>query len=294
MVLNNTRSDSLHPPFQPNNDGNFSIIFVNSLAGGVGAARNAGIAASTGNLIRFLDDDDFLLPSVAEDQYFELHYSDADLSTYSGRLEDINGLAYKIITPGCEIDYGSAVLSGDCPALTFATVYKSSYIKNSTWNEEWRVSEDEDWMRRMLDKRVPNWITSEIVVGVWYQHSGPRLSPAVATHLSFKYRALSIYSALERMKANGILRPEHKVAAARGIWSAIHGGFPFAPFYWTEASKLALELDPRSGPRDEFFYRFSAIPAVILEWIILPKRWFNHLTRLVRARFSGGEYRRNF
>lgn len=95
--------------------------------GNVCKARNYGLALAQGDLIRFLDDDDFLYPDVAYQQYLELLHSDADLSTYAGAIEDKN-TRYQIIEPIGIVDYCAATLSENFAGLPLLSVYKNKII----------------------------------------------------------------------------------------------------------------------------------------------------------------------
>src|SRR3546814_17393790 len=105
-----------------------------------------------------------------------LWLSNADLSTYAGRIEDEFGSVHQIILPGEFADYGCAVLGSHCPALTFASVYRTSSIYQLRWNTSWHPPEDEDWMRRVLQAQDYMWIYSNTEAGYWYHTRSPRLS----------------------------------------------------------------------------------------------------------------------
>ena len=251
----------------------------------VSLARNRGLALADGTLIRFLDDDDFLLPDAACKQYLELANSASDLSTYAGRIEDSSGMACQVVSPERFMDYGEAVLGPKCPALTFATVYKAEVIRTLRWNESYKYVEDEDWMRCILRSIIPSWIQSDTVVGIWYQHSGERLSAPVPRPEFFLNRANSIMLTLRSLESSGRLTDHLKNAAASGLWSAVHGGFYFSPFYWTGVSKIARHLDNRSRPRIPLFtFLPKMIPPILVEWIILPKRLVSYLYRFAREK----------
>lgn len=265
----------------------FTIHILNLTRSNVSAARNFGISHAEGELLRFLDDDDFLIPEVASHQYRQLFNSDADLSTYAGRIEDSEGNIHQIIKPGNHLDYACAVLSPNCPALTFATVYRISLIRDLKWNETWSTTEDEDWMREILRSQPPLWISNSEVVGVWYQHQSGRLSKPIPTQTYYKNRALSIMETVNRQESEHRLEQPHRRAAAMGLWSAIHGGFYFAPLYWTRVARQAKRLDASVRPTDPWFKLLSPLPAIAIEWLTLPKRWLNHFMRLARGKILG-------
>jgi glycosyltransferase involved in cell wall biosynthesis len=267
-----------------------TIKVVRTSSANVSRARNKGLAASSGEIVRFLDDDDFLIPEIAQHQYVELLGSRADLSTYAGKIEDEQRTTHRVIAPPLEADYGSAVLGPNCPALTFATVYRADLIRNVSWNEAFNHTEDEDWMRRILQAGNPAWITSDHVVGVWYQHGEPRLSKPLPVAEYYRNRATSILESVQIIEREGRLSDEGRESAADGLWSAIHGGFYFAPFYWTKMARVARNWNPTSRPDGLLF---STLPhwlcPVWIEWLALPKRWYNHSLRVLKGTLFGWE-----
>lgn len=250
--------------------------------GNVSKARNYGLALAQGNLIRFLDDDDFLYPDVAYQQYLELLHSDAHLSTYAGAIED-NNTRYQIIKPIKIEDYCAATLSPYCPALTFATVYKSKTIKHLKWDEYIFVVEDEKWMRTIAASTEIKWLRSNEVVAVWYQHDIDRLSLPIGYPELYRNRCISIKETLQKLEAENRLTVSRKINASSGLWSAVHGGLYSAPIYWTKVALYARKLDPQSKPDDAFFQKLpNWIHPLVIEWLMLPKRWLNHLLRVVK------------
>lgn len=256
-------------------------------------ARNYGLSIAQGELIRFLDDDDFLYPDVACQQYLELFHSDADLSTYAGAIED-NNTRYQVIEPINLDDYCAATLSAYCPALTFATVYKSKVVKNLKWDENIFIVEDEKWMRTIATSSEIKWIKSNNVVAVWYQHDIDRLSVSASYAHSelFKNRQQSIQETLQKLIDTNRLTSLRERTACEGLWSCVHGGFYFSPIYWTKVALYARSIDSLSKPNDAFFHKLpNWIHPLILEWLMLPKRWFNHILR--KLKFSLG-YNKSF
>ena len=259
---------------------------------GVSKARNFGLSVAGGDLIRFLDDDDYLIKEVASLQYIELFQSKAELSTYSGDIRD-DYKTYQKVTPEYPMDYYTAVLSSKCPALTFATVYKSSLIKNLMWDENLSFMEDENWMRSIAYKEITFWITSHNVVGVWYQHQYGRLSISIGCNDFYKYRALSILKLVDHLKKNHTLNEERRKSAALGLWSAAHGGFPFDPIYWIKISKIARTFDINSHPEIELFKKLYFVNPIILECLLIPLRKTNRLFKILKNKIFGSPFLRS-
>lgn len=254
--------------------------------GNVCKARNYGLALAQGDLIRFLDDDDFLYPDVAYQQYLELLHSDADLSTYAGAIEDKN-TRYQIIEPIGIVDYCAATLSENFAGLPLLSVYKNKIIYNLKWDEKVSIPEDEHWMRTIAANNDIKWIKKNDVVGVWYQHDIDRLSFLMGHLDLFKNRQQSIQETLQKLINSNRITPLRLKAASSGLWSCIHGGFYFSPIFWTKVALDVRKFDPLSKPNDPFFQRLpNWIHPLVIEWLMLPKRWLNHIIRKLKFNFG--------
>lgn len=287
VVANGPEAESFCLPDRISLPNNASICIERTHAGNVSHARNIGIQVATGQWLRFLDDDDFLLPDTAKNQYLELIRSGYDISTYSAAIRNESGHTFQTIFPDGSQGYGYAVLGPNCPALTFATVYRLEKIRHLRWNETWSATEDEDWMRRILQSFMPKWITSNEVTGIWYQHCKDRLSRPIPFNSYYANRAESIINTVEILIKQNRLDDAQKKSAADGLWSAIHGGFYFSPIRWSKLSITARKLDKFSRPNDKIFTLLPWLHPLIIEWIFLPKRIVNHSYRVICGRLTG-------
>ncbi|MCS3525538.1 glycosyltransferase family 2 protein [Acinetobacter johnsonii] len=257
--------------------------------GNVCKARNYGLVLAQGDLIRFLDDDDFLYPDVAYRQYSELFHSDADLSTYAGAIED-NNTRYQIIEPIDIADYCAATLSENCIGLPLLSVYKNKIICNLKWDEKIRIPEDEHWMRTIAANNDIKWIKQNDVVGVWYQHDIDRLSFPMGHLDLFKNRHISIQETLQKLIDSNRTTPLRLKTASNGLWSCIHGGFHFSPIYWTKVALYAKQLNPQARPKNTFFDTLFLIDPILLEWLIIPIRWISRYYRKIKSHIVKAAY----
>src|SRR3546814_4456398 len=73
----------------------FDIKVIRTETANVSLARNMGIVAAKGNMIRFLDDDDFLIPEIAHQQCMELWISNADRSEeHTSEIQSLMRISY--------------------------------------------------------------------------------------------------------------------------------------------------------------------------------------------------------
>jgi len=253
------------------------------------AARNHGLAKAKGLLVRFLDDDDFLIPEVAVRQCQELLASMADVSSYAIRIEDESGQFHQTLSQPKIDDFVSAQLGTTRLQLPHAHVYKKSLISSLLWNEAYIVSEDIAWLHTIACQMEVCWIKSDEVVGIWFQHANPRLSYAHSAHEPNRITAQSIFSTMESLEKQGRMNDLRKHSAIYGLWLCVHRGFFLRPFYWHGIAKKLFKLEPNMRPQTFFFNLpgIARINPLLIEWLLLPLRYLIHCIRCAKALVFG-------
>lgn len=241
--------------------------------GNVSKARNYGLSIAEGELIRFLDDDDYLISEIACQQYIELFYSNADLSTYILESIDMKNISHGVLVKKQYNSGLEALLAGEMIGTTHNNVYKYNIIERLKWDENCNNGEDFKWFFEVLLSRKCNWIYSNQVVGVWFQHSDFRLSKPYSINYALKSNVENI------IRIHSMYNSDSKWDSylVQGLWFYAHKGFFLDPIYWTKIIKKAQVLDKKYVPSFIIFH--LGVSALFVEWCILPIRWVGRFFR---------------
>lgn len=275
-------------------DGIVRVIRIKEV--GVSNARNAGLAAAIGELIRFLDDDDFLVPSKAALQYDFALRNNASAVSGQIRVEDENENSYGTSTPLNTEDIYCELLAAKIVVLPLAHVFRSSAVKHLRWDTSMNNAEDVDWLHRVARDNEQHWLPFNEVVGIWYQHSDHnRLSYVSINNEATMVSSESIMRTHAMLTLAGRSAPERDRAAAQGLWKCAHKAFYLSPFYWSKVVMKSTKLDP--GVACASPYQKAArlhIHPLVIDWIMIPKRYLNHYMRMLCRIVCGTSHVRRF
>lgn len=166
---------------------------------GPAAARNLGLRLSQGNVIGFLDADDFWLPSILT-QAFAFLISHHDVEIIQGRIQEIQPsassateMAFEFFSaPYAYINIGSALYR------------KEVFEKVGDFDETMRLCEDYDWFLRAFDARIHKVRVDEVTLL-------RRLHPDSMTHGKSLHEigmAKAHKKAIARRRSNGSVKSE--------------------------------------------------------------------------------------
>lgn len=250
--------------------------------GHANVARNHGLSLARGEYVRFLDDDDYLLPEQANRQLADAQQHNADICSGNGISVDELGKTLRTWKQAHHEDLVVASLSPERSTLVFCHLFKRSAIHGHQWDERLDIRQDIDWILRLCTMKKFKWLQVDYPIGAWVQHGNARVSRGNDPgSKSLKHTADLIMAIVKTLDARQELTPERKKAAANGLWSALQKGVLYELGYWFKVHKLARQLSPDSRPPsriyslpllkniDPMFIAISLIPA---RWVLLKYR----------------------
>lgn len=258
-------------------------------------ARNHGMAAAQGMYIRFLDDDDYVLPDSARRQL--LYATSRNLDACSGSLDivDDHGRNFGRLDSADPTDFASAMLMPGRLTIPLAHLFRRSWVQQVPWRSDLAYLEDVDWLLRLVQHSPhARWAQFPEIVGVWFQHSGPRESPGLTTNLSQELLASWVQETIDVLDEQGSLTEGRKLAAAYALWQCAHRAFQFAPFFWNKIAVHAIGLSSHASPSIKLFGRNVEAGrfTLLLEWLVVVPRLVSHGLRRSYYRLAGVPYRR--
>jgi len=139
------------------------------------AARNHGLAKAQGTYLRFLDDDDYLLPAAAKQ--LELIEREG-LDACSAPLESAspNGHIKATVALPSKRDLVEAAMCSVGIALTQGSIFRTNCIREIRWREDVDLYDDYLWMLDLVTARDMRWAQTTAPVCAYVQHDGARLS----------------------------------------------------------------------------------------------------------------------
>lgn len=256
--------------------GDARVNFYEMALGNACAARNYGLNKARGKYIRFLDDDDYLYPSAAEQLIF-IESRHADI--YSAPLEIIS-------KDGLGKGFFEIPSSGDYPTVAFlsigisgfgqGSIFKRAAIQHMQWREDIVLYDDYLWMLDLAEIGELDWRQTAIPVGAYVQHDNPRLSRIRRSGKNSKPLVAAILQLHHRLAATGRATPERTHAAATALLTHAHSAFPSNPIFLSKAIKHAHDIDPSALPIQAIFHSHPWLGHNLLtfEWMMMAPRYF--------------------
>lgn len=245
------------------------------------AARNHGKRLSRGKYIRFLDDDDVLLPEGAQQQLIEMDSKKEELCSGTIDIVDGKGRLIKHYPHASQEDFFVAMAPHNRLCLPTAHLFKREALVGFDWNESIRYEQDTDWMINLAAKRDWHWLPVDIPVGQWCWHEGQRVSESITSLERAVFCIYLLRRALKALRVRNALSEFRHEAIIDSVMHYTHSNFHHSPIFFSKVMAWVRKKSPSSRPADPFYHLpvVRNINPIPIEWLMVPKRKLNDFFR---------------
>ena len=238
------------------------------------SARNHGLTKAQGTYLRFLDDDDYLLPAATE-QLALIEHKGLDACSAPLEQSSLDGIHKHSIKLPSTDDFVAAAIHSATVSLTQGSIFRTERIRRIRWREDVDLYDDYLWMLDIVIAGDMAWKQTSEPVCAYVQHDGVRLSRIRRSNRNSRILVEALLHAHHELQAQGRLNPRRNEAVAAALLTHAHSAFPASPVYLGQTIRKAKAIAPDAIPLQPIFERHPWLVRHLLpiEWIALAPRY---------------------
>ncbi|WP_339136125.1 MAG: glycosyltransferase family A protein [Candidatus Electrothrix sp. GW3-4] len=272
------------------------IKYVYQNNAGPSAARNRGLAESSGEFIQFLDSDDLIPPERLE-ILAGIFQQDPDVDFIHTGFDGFCADCGEVI----ETHYGKpdqdqleVALKGRLWPNTLRSAFKRSLaVATGPWNEEMTCFEDYEYVVRAIGKAKKCVALREILASA-RRGGGMRVSDNLRTYQGRTFRIMAEAALCEVVRTRTDVSQQAKEEFASRLYAL---GFRSAASGWPDLAKCCGELADSLGgeldwlgKRRRFMYRLGKFGGIANSYLGRIKNWKKHQKKKAQGHVCGKKH----
>ncbi len=256
----------------------FTVRYMRQKNQGACVARNQGLAFSRGEYVKFLDSDDELLPTLAQ-ELAAAKKSRADVVVTGWKECRDNADGHE--DPGSGIVRTAPDLSNGIDDMllrqgpwTSAALYRRDFIKNLRWDFTWKKAQDWGWALRVCLAGA-SFFTLDVCSSVYHHHGGARITSCGDHVRASTFARQDLLRMVETsLRRQRMLTPERSKLLAQYYYADRIMLCDYNSGAWYRLWRHCRELSPGFKPLENsctirFFTKVLGVPFGVHAYVVM-------------------------